>query len=223
MTSQVDVMCCKSVGTDLSMLDIDGFITEIFQLKKEVALLEAKLRARGDQLNTEILVKVETYPTDSNHTLNQDESTDRTTESLDSVCITGEQQILHTKHLNMCSVKLMDCRKLMEIKTEPIVKEEQTDEDNDLISSVKLLNRMNIMEKKTESTIEEFYTDEDYNNDDAFILSDESSDLYCDGETASTSKQRLTAQTLSCITRGKTFSSQRHLKTHERKHTEQKL
>ncbi|XP_073671556.1 sterile alpha motif domain-containing protein 3-like [Paramisgurnus dabryanus] len=41
--------------------------------------------------------------------------------------------------------------------------------------------------------------------------------------TSSTSKERLTAQTLSCITCGKTFSSQRHLERHERKHTEQKL
>lgn len=54
MTSHAGVMCSKSVGTDLSMLDIDDLITEIFQLKKEVALLEAKLRARGDQLNTEV-------------------------------------------------------------------------------------------------------------------------------------------------------------------------
>ncbi|XP_065103523.1 uncharacterized protein [Paramisgurnus dabryanus] len=45
----MDVMCCTSVGTDLSMLDIDDFITEISQLKKEVALLEAKLRSRGDE------------------------------------------------------------------------------------------------------------------------------------------------------------------------------
>ncbi len=50
MKAQVDVVCCKSVGTDLSMLDIEDFITEICQLKKEVASLEAKLRERGDKL-----------------------------------------------------------------------------------------------------------------------------------------------------------------------------
>ncbi|XP_057188002.1 zinc finger protein 664-like isoform X3 [Triplophysa rosa] len=210
MTSQ---MCCKSVGTDLSMLDIDDFITEICQLKKEVALLEEKLRTRGDELNTEksrhtqdselsltLLCYTDTNPTDaqdtvcdSNHTLNQDESTDQTsTESLDSVCNAGEQQILNTRPLNMCSVTLVDCRKLMEMETQTTVKEEQTDEDE---------------------------------NHDDFVpsVSDESGDSCCDGETASTSKQRLTAQTLSCITCGKTFSSQRHLETHERKHTEQKL
>ncbi|XP_065143559.1 uncharacterized protein [Paramisgurnus dabryanus] len=42
-------MCCKSVGTDLCMLDIDNFITEISRLKKEVALLEAKLSSRGEE------------------------------------------------------------------------------------------------------------------------------------------------------------------------------
>ncbi|XP_073669157.1 uncharacterized protein [Paramisgurnus dabryanus] len=48
---EMDEMCCKSVGTDLSMLDIDDLMTEISQLKKEVALLESKLRQR-DELNT---------------------------------------------------------------------------------------------------------------------------------------------------------------------------
>ncbi len=54
MKAQVDVVCCKSVGTDLSMLDIEDFITEICQLKKEVASLEAKLRERGDKLYREV-------------------------------------------------------------------------------------------------------------------------------------------------------------------------
>ncbi len=54
MKAQVDVVCCKSVGTDLSMLDIEDFITEICQLKKEVASLEAKLRERGDKPNREV-------------------------------------------------------------------------------------------------------------------------------------------------------------------------
>ncbi|KTF72755.1 hypothetical protein cypCar_00047404 [Cyprinus carpio] len=39
----MEVVCCKSVGTDLSMLDIEDFITEICQLKKEVASLETNL------------------------------------------------------------------------------------------------------------------------------------------------------------------------------------
>ncbi|XP_051947102.1 zinc finger protein 391-like [Xyrauchen texanus] len=50
MREQVDVICCKSVGTDLSMLDIDDFITEISQLKKEVTSLKTKLMERDDRL-----------------------------------------------------------------------------------------------------------------------------------------------------------------------------
>ncbi|XP_051956005.1 zinc finger protein 184-like [Xyrauchen texanus] len=50
MREQVDVICCKSVGTDLSMLDIDDFITEISQLKNEVTSLNAKLKERDDRL-----------------------------------------------------------------------------------------------------------------------------------------------------------------------------
>nr|XP_055051532.1 zinc finger protein 420-like [Misgurnus anguillicaudatus] len=87
--------------------------------------------------------------------------------------------------------------------------------------SVKLIDCTNPMMKiKTEPTEEEEHTEKD----DDFIPSDVKSDSCCDGElTSSTSKERLTAQTLSCITCGKTFSSQRHLERHERKHTEQKL
>ncbi|XP_016309192.1 zinc finger protein 664-like, partial [Sinocyclocheilus anshuiensis] len=64
MKAQVDVVCCKSVGTDLSMLDIEDFITEICQLKKEVASLEAKLRERGDKLNREDVEQVSVRVTD---------------------------------------------------------------------------------------------------------------------------------------------------------------
>ncbi|XP_065150669.1 uncharacterized protein [Paramisgurnus dabryanus] len=178
-----DEMCCKSVGTDLSMLDIDDFITEISQLKKEVALLEAKLRSRGDEgvkkedvdvacceslvyvtdgcldsvwmsrdqsrtpqplldsklseeksrhtqdseLSLTLLCYTESKPTDaqdtvcdSNQGLQDEESTDQTsTESLDSVCIAGEQQQILQTTLKMCSVKLIDCTNLMmKIKTE---------------------------------------------------------------------------------------------------------
>ncbi|XP_073722555.1 uncharacterized protein [Misgurnus anguillicaudatus] len=68
--------------------------------------------------------------------LQDKESTDQTsTESLDSVCNAGEQQqILQTK-LNMCSVKLIDCRNIMmKIKTEP-TEDKDSHDDNDFISS----------------------------------------------------------------------------------------
>ncbi|XP_057216724.1 protein PFC0760c-like isoform X2 [Triplophysa rosa] len=89
MEVQLDVICCKSVGTDLSMLDIEDFITEICQLKKEVASLEAKLRERGDKLNKEV----------------------------------GQQ--MQQTQLKMCSVKLVDCRNLIESRGEKNTVEEQ--------------------------------------------------------------------------------------------------
>ncbi|XP_073670540.1 uncharacterized protein [Paramisgurnus dabryanus] len=134
--------------------------------------------------------------------LQDEESTDQTsTESLDSVCNAGEQQqILQTK-LKMCSVKPIDCRNLvMKIKTEPTeIKTEPT-------------------EIKTEPTADEY--EDKHSDGHDFVLSDVKSESCLDGEiTSSTSEERLTAQTVSCITGGETLSSQRHL---ERKHSDQK-
>ncbi|XP_073714168.1 uncharacterized protein [Misgurnus anguillicaudatus] len=275
MLMMTDEMCCKSVGTDLSMLDIDDFITEISQLKKEVALLETKLRSRGDEgvkredvdvvccessvyvtdgcldsvwmsrdqsrtpqplldsklseeksrhtqdseLSLTLLSYTESKPTDaqdtvcdSNQGLQDEESTDQTsTESLDSVCNAGEQQQILQTTLKMCSVKLIDCRNLMmKIKTEPTEEEDHTEKDED-----NRADDLNPSEIETHQTRQHFFTLQLSNFD---VKSEP-----CDGETSSTSEDRLTAQTLSCITCGKTFSSQRHLDTHERKHTEQKL
>nr|XP_055065706.1 zinc finger protein 37-like isoform X2 [Misgurnus anguillicaudatus] len=248
MRDEMNVMCCKSVGTDLSMMDIDDFITEISQLKKEVALLETKLRSRGDEglkrkdvgvvccatstecldsvwissrdqitpqplldsklseeksrhtqdsdLSLTLLCYTESNPTDaqetvcdSNQDLQDEESTDQTsTESLDSVCNAGEQQQILQTTLKMCSVKLIDCRNLME-------------------------------EMRRETTEEEHHTEDD---DDAdFIPSEETSDSCSVRETSSTVKKR--RRTHSCITCGKTLASKQSLKCHERKHTEQKL
>ncbi|XP_056588274.1 zinc finger protein 501-like [Triplophysa dalaica] len=111
MMVQVDVMCCKSVGTDLSMLDIDDLMTEICQLKKEVKLLETKLRER-DQLNRKDVCGVSLC-----------DFTDQTSPDLQlSVC--NEEQ--------KTSVKLLDCE--MELKTE--IKGEQTDEDDVIYSDL---------------------------------------------------------------------------------------
>ncbi len=54
------------------------------------------------------------------------------------------------------------------------------------------------------------------------FLSDVSGCSSSDEEMAATSKEQLKAKTFSCITCGKTLSSQGHLVRHERKHTEQK-
>ncbi|XP_073725283.1 uncharacterized protein [Misgurnus anguillicaudatus] len=218
MRDEMDAMCCKSVGTDLSMLDIDDFITEISQLKKKVALLETKLRLRGDEgLNREdvdvvccesstqdselsltSLGYVESKPTDAQDTTvcdsNQSSQDDQTSpESLDSVCNAGEQQQILQTTLKMCSVKLIDCRNLM-------------------------------MKMRRETTEEEHHTeeDEDSHDDEDFIPSDENSDSCCDEETPSTSKERLAAQTLSCTRSKISCTTLQAKKLHLEEHREKK-
>ncbi|KAL1281549.1 hypothetical protein QQF64_000352 [Cirrhinus molitorella] len=188
MKAQVDVICCKSVGTDLSMLDIEDFITEICQLKKEVASLEAKLRERGDKLNREDVEEVSVRVSDGTeaqdsvwsvrdqksrdtqdselsltllcYTDAQDhESTDQTSD-----CNAGEQQ------MKMCSVKLVDCRNLIESRAEK--QQQQTDDEDD--------------DNCNEN-------DEDGDDGD-FIPADDKGSLSSDGETALTSKKQLKAE-----------------------------
>ncbi|KTF98925.1 hypothetical protein cypCar_00034641, partial [Cyprinus carpio] len=218
MKAQVDVVCCKSVGTDLSMLDIEDFITEICQLKKEVASLETKLRERGDKLNREDVEQVSVRVTDGTeaqdsvwsvrdqrsrdtqdselsltllcYTDAQDhESTDQTSD-----CNAGEQQMLQTP-LKMCSVKLVDCRNLIESRGEETT-----------------------AEKEQQHTDEEEQEEDENNEDDDgdFVPSDNAGSSSA-GETASTSEERWTVT--DC---GKTFSKQVHLMRHKKKHGEQK-
>ncbi|XP_056588390.1 zinc finger protein 501-like isoform X2 [Triplophysa dalaica] len=131
MMVQVDVMCCKSVGTDLSMLDIDDLMTEICQLKKEVKLLETKLRER-DQLNRKDVCGVSLC-----------DFTDQTSpDLLLSVC--NEEQ--------KTSVKLLDCE--MELKTE--ITEEQTDEGDEIYSDL-----MKVKEESSELIVCNFMTGEE--------------------------------------------------------------
>ncbi|KAL1281547.1 hypothetical protein QQF64_000350 [Cirrhinus molitorella] len=183
MKAQVDVICCKSVGTDLSMLDIEDFITEICQLKKEVASLEAKLREREEKQNGEDAVWSVSDPpaaqlsdqgsrntqdaelslsllcyTDAQESMcDSHGSVDQTsTESLVSECNAGEQQT-PTK---MCSVKLVDCRNSKETREETTVEKVQSDNDED--------------------------NDDNCDDDDDFNPVDENSSSSSDEETAST-------------------------------------
>ncbi|XP_065125124.1 uncharacterized protein [Paramisgurnus dabryanus] len=112
MRDQMDVMCCKSVGTDLSMLDIDDLMTEISQLKKEVALLESKLRQR-DELNTK----------DVSGVCLCGFADQTSTELLVSVCNDEDQKT---------SVNLLDCG----TKVKQEVTEEQIDEGGLIFSDL---------------------------------------------------------------------------------------
>ncbi|XP_051560110.1 zinc finger protein 25-like isoform X2 [Myxocyprinus asiaticus] len=292
MSLQVDLMCCKSVGTDLSMLDIDDLMTEISQLKKEVALLEAKLRERGDPLNGEELEKVSCQSsvcvtdgtstecqdsvwsvrdqrseqrsrdtqdselsltllcyTDTQESVCDSNQGDQTsTESLASVCNAGEQQMLQIP-LKMCSVKLLDCRNLMEMRGETTAEEQHDDHDEDDDDDIQHDDHDEVddddddviqhddhdeddviqRDHDVEDVIQHDHDEDDEDviqhdsDDDDFLPSDANSGSCSDGEMTSTSKECLSAQSLSCITCQKTFSSKGHLARHERKHTEQKF
>ncbi|XP_016112880.1 zinc finger protein 391-like [Sinocyclocheilus grahami] len=124
------------------------------------------------------------------------ESTDQTSD-----CNAGEQQMLQTP-LKMCSVKLLDCRNLMESRGEETT-----------------------AEKEQQHSDEEEEDDDENNGDDdeeEFIPPDDEGCSSSDGETYLTSKDQLTVKSFSCATCGKTLSSEGHLARHERTHTEQK-
>ncbi|KAL1281551.1 hypothetical protein QQF64_000354 [Cirrhinus molitorella] len=206
MKAQVDVICCKSVGTDLSMLDIEDFITEICQLKKEVASLEAKLRERGDkQYREKVSVRVTdgTEAQDSVWSVRDQRSRDTQDSELSLTllcysdpedhesnvqtfdCKAEEQEMLLTP-LKMCSVKLVDCRNLIECKEEATAEEQQqqqqTNEDDENDDGSQNMD------------------DEDQNDDDGdFVPSDDKAGSSSDGETAPTSKEQKT-KSFSCIT-----------------------
>ncbi|XP_016369512.1 zinc finger protein 420-like, partial [Sinocyclocheilus rhinocerous] len=125
------------------------------------------------------------------------ESTDQTSD-----CNAGEQQMLQTP-LKMCSVKLVDCRNLIESRGEETT-----------------------AEKEQQHSDEEEEDDDDENNgddeDEEFIPPDDKGCSSSDGETDLTSKEQLTVKSFSCATCGKTLSSEGHLARHERTHKEQK-
>ncbi|XP_077054576.1 uncharacterized protein LOC143706501 [Siphateles boraxobius] len=232
--AQMDVICCKSVGTDLSMLDIEDFITEICQLKKEVASLEAKLRKRGDKPNREDLEKVSVCVTDGTEAQDsvwrsrdtQDSELSLTllcyTDAQDhgsadqtSDCNAGEQQ------MKMCSVKLEDCRNLIERRGEETTAEEQQQSHEE-------------EEEEEEDDDDDVQNEDDEGNDvedennrsddnDYFIPSDVNGGSSTDEETTSTSKDQLKVKSFSCVTCGKTLSSQGNLSRQEKTHRTERL
>ncbi|XP_055066193.1 uncharacterized protein [Misgurnus anguillicaudatus] len=110
MSDQMNVVCCKSVGTDLSMLDIEDMMTENFQLRKEVALLQAKLEEYA-KVNKKDASGVSVCG-----------FTDQTsTKLLFSTCNEAQNT----------SVNLLDCG--MELKQEPTEEEEEQTDEGGLI------------------------------------------------------------------------------------------
>ncbi|XP_073671580.1 uncharacterized protein [Paramisgurnus dabryanus] len=174
-----DVDCCES---SVYVTD-DGSLDSVWMSRDQSGtpqpLLDSKhseekyRHTQDSDLSLTLLCYTESKPTDTQDTtvcdskqsLQEDQTS---TESLDSVCNAGEQQqILQTK-LKMCSVKLIDCTKLMmKIKTEPTeIKTEPTE-----IKTEPTEIKTEATEIKTEPTEEEDRNEED----DDFIPSVEQS------------------------------------------------
>nr|XP_009292951.1 glutamic acid-rich protein-like isoform X2 [Danio rerio] len=200
MEVQVDVSCCKSVGTDLSMLDIEDFLSQICQLKKEVASLEAKLRERGEKLQPEHQdsmcgVRAQRFRDTQNSDL-----------SLTLLCYTdaqdhqssepnaGEQQTT----LKMCSIRLEDCRNLIQ-RTENITEEEEDQRDQEEDDG----------DNDENGKDDDDDNDDEDNNDDEFIPADDNIGS-SDEEAPLTSKdKRKSKKSFSCTSCGKAFACQR--------------
>ncbi|XP_051742028.1 gastrula zinc finger protein XlCGF57.1-like [Ctenopharyngodon idella] len=194
MEAQMDVICCKSVGTDLSMLDIEDFISEICQLKKEVASLEAKLRERGDKPNRE----------DSPWSVRNQRSRDTQESelSLTLLCYTDAPD-------HGSADQNFDCNSRGN-KTTAEEQEQSHEEEKD--------------EGNNEDDGNDDKEEDGNDDKEEFIPADDNSGSSSDGDekTVSTSKDQLKVKTFSCSTCGKTLSSEGYLARHERKHIEER-
>ncbi|XP_048051053.1 zinc finger protein 883-like isoform X1 [Megalobrama amblycephala] len=192
MKAQMDVICCKSVGTDLSMLDIEDFISEICQLKKEVASLEAKLRERGDKPNRE----------DSFWSVRNQRSRDTQDSelSLTLLCYTDAQDHGSADQTSDCNGKGNETTAQEQQQSH----EEEKDEGNN--------------EDDGNDDKEEDGNDDK----EEFTPADDNSGSSSDGDEETTSKDQLKVKSFSCSTCGKTFRIQGHLARHERNHMEER-
>uniref|UniRef100_A0A4W4EUL4 C2H2-type domain-containing protein n=1 Tax=Electrophorus electricus TaxID=8005 RepID=A0A4W4EUL4_ELEEL len=126
-----ETSCTKSVGTDLSMEHIGKLQTEVCELRKVIALLERKLNQQTEKQSKEVFISTlpkleEDVPSLSLHCY----SDPNPAESLASDCDGGDQHTLQTP-LKMCSVRLVDCRKMLELNENITAQGDQSGDDID--------------------------------------------------------------------------------------------
>ncbi|TRY86215.1 hypothetical protein DNTS_030248 [Danionella cerebrum] len=122
---EVELSCCKSVGTDLSMRDIEDFISKICRLKKEVASLEVQLRKKEEkEVRSQACQTV-----DEQSPLWRSSRSQHPELSLTLLCYTDAQDPQTSdvededrEQMKTCSVRLEDCSNL-----DQTVAEENTD------------------------------------------------------------------------------------------------
>ncbi|TRY91601.1 hypothetical protein DNTS_021761, partial [Danionella cerebrum] len=109
---EVEPSCSRSVGTDLTMADIESFIREICRLKTEVVSLEAQLKEKGDKQNTELQGHLQGRQIGS---VQREDLLSRGSQdselSLTLLCFADPQTIdEHEEQKKTCLVELNDCR-----------------------------------------------------------------------------------------------------------------
>ncbi|XP_051515255.1 uncharacterized protein LOC127418634 isoform X2 [Myxocyprinus asiaticus] len=181
MREQVDVICCKSVGTDLSMLDIDDFITEISHLKKEVTSLKTELKELRSSCTCYERVKVEielekvscqssVCVTDGTSTECQDSvwsGRDQSTPQrlLDKLSEQRSRDTQDSQLTLLCSTdaqeSVCDSNQGDQTSTESLTSVCNAGEQQMLQTPVKLLDYRNLMKMRGENTTEEQQSDED--------------------------------------------------------------
>ncbi|TRY86171.1 hypothetical protein DNTS_030220 [Danionella cerebrum] len=187
---EVELSCCKSVGTDLSMRDIEDFISEICRLKKEVASLEAQLRDK--QNSQEPLWSVRGDVSGQRSGGEPDSEM-----SLRLLCYTDVQE-----NPGECDQGGSGEKTSAEPRAS---KGSATEEQASL---------------KTHSTACVENAEEEREHDDEdFVPSDENRDSCSDEEPAATSKARRKTKKFICITCGKSFRKLGNLLNHEQKHS----
>ncbi|TRY86201.1 hypothetical protein DNTS_030239, partial [Danionella cerebrum] len=211
---ELELSCCKSVGTDLSMRDIEDFISEICRLKKEVASLEAQLRDKQNSQHQDRLWSSRD-PRDSEL-------------SLTLLCYTDAQDPPNSdgRSEDDEALKMKECfRKMRMMRTANLIHTRAEDEDDEDCRNL----IVNTVENKTKVDAHEDVENEDVIDEDfvpaglTYVSSPlENSEGSSDEELLLKSEENQKRENISCDVCGKTFTYRRNFEKHDKTHRENK-